>query len=115
MYSRYQSYEQPRPKPPHCKRCGSRIAWVQAMKKHGSGYARGGRIPCEPQLEYGDGEKTLVTHDGIVVPKAPRHVLGREPHFGNCKARQAAQQPTPDDASTDDVLEQVLTMVKLPK
>lgn len=53
----------------------------------------GGAMPVEQQWVFGDGQKTLITVDpdtgrGHMVAKAPRHVLGREPHWGNCPDRK---------------------------
>lgn len=77
---------------PTCRKCGGRIVWVQMQRKDGrGGYERGGTMPCEVRWEYGDGEKTLVTAQGIMVQSAPPSVLGREPHFGNCTARLPAK------------------------
>lgn len=72
---------------PTCASCGRRIVWVRMPKT-------GRLMPCDQQLEYGDGRKTLVTHDGGVIAKAGAHVVGRQPHFGTCPARKKTEQPT---------------------
>ena len=70
---------------PACRRCGHEIVFVRSAKS-------GKKIPCDPRLDYGDGERTLVTPRGEMIPKAPEDVLGREPHFGTCPARQEERQ-----------------------
>lgn len=103
----YQTYQPPQPSPPTCRSCGSRVVFVSMKRKSATGYVPGGTMPCEAKWEYGDHQKTLVTHDGIMIQKAPPEVLGREPHFGNCRA--AAK---PNGAA--DSLERLLGMVDLP-
>ena len=67
-----------RTKKPTCSKCGQRVVYVRSARKKRP-------IPCNVDQKYGDGEVTLVTWDGHMIPKAGPEILGREPHFGrNC-------------------------------
>lgn len=64
---------------PHvlCPTCESQIHFVTTTA--------GKKMPCQLQLEYGDGKKTLVTNSGRTVVKAAQNMLGYQPHWGFCK------------------------------
>ena len=63
-----------------CRQCGQEIVFVKSAKRRK-------KIPCDPKLDYGDSERTLVTLAGEMIVEAGPRVLGREPHFGTCPAR----------------------------
>jgi len=64
---------------PHvlCPVCSSQIHFVRTTA--------GKQMPCQLDLECGDGKKTLVTHSGRTVCKAGSDVFGYQPHWGFCK------------------------------
>ncbi len=64
---------------PHvlCPHCESQIHFVTTTA--------GKKMPCQLQLEYGDGKKTLVTNSGRTLVKAAGDMLGYQPHWGFCK------------------------------
>jgi hypothetical protein len=49
---------------------------------------------CDPEWQYGDGEKTLVTRHGEQIVEADGDVLGREPHWGTCPEKEKLKTMT---------------------
>lgn len=73
-----------------CKGCGARIVWMKMAPKDDG--TPGGAMPCDPEWKFGDGKKNLIVLDedsrGHLIVKAEPGVLGREPHWGSCPARE---------------------------
>ncbi len=69
----------------YCGLCGKQIHWITT--------ARWKKMPCELQLQQGNGKMTLVTNDGRVIVKAGPDVCGYEPHFGHCEEYKKLKKP----------------------
>ena len=72
------------PKRPKCQQCGAEILFIRSAKS-------GKKIPVDPEMDYGDGKRTLVTPKGHMIVEAGEDIVGREPHFGTCTARQGEE------------------------
>ncbi len=73
-----------------CQGCKAPIIWVK-MGPRADGKP-GGTMPVDAPWRYGDGQRNLVVLDekkrGKLLVKPGPEVLGREPHWGTCPARQ---------------------------
>ena len=74
---------------PRCPACGQKIVWVPTAASDGAKHTM-----CDPDWQYGDGKKTLVTRDGKQIVEAGEEVLGREPHWGTCPKKEKLKTMT---------------------
>lgn len=74
---------------PRCPACGQKIVWVPTSASEGEKHTM-----CDPEWQYGDGEKTLVTRHGEQIVEADGDVLGREPHWGTCPEKEKLKTMT---------------------
>ncbi len=77
-------------RPGRCRGCAAEILLIQmGLRKDGK---PGGKMPIDAEWRYGDGHRILVVLDdqgrGKLLVRPGKDVLGREPHWGACPARQ---------------------------
>ncbi len=77
-------------KPGRCRGCPASILFVQMGPRNDG--TPGGKMPVDAAWRYGDSRRNLVVLDdqgrGKLLVRPGREVLGREPHWGTCPARQ---------------------------
>lgn len=67
-----------------CRGCFAEIHFIRMES--------GKMMPCDWEIQYGDGKVTLVTHDGKMTVKAGAEVQGYVPHFATCPKRAVFQR-----------------------
>ncbi len=77
-------------KPGRCRGCNAEILFVQmGPRKDGK---PGSMMPVDAEWRYGDGHRNLVVLGGDgrgkLLVRPGKDVLGHEPHWGACPARQ---------------------------
>ena len=80
-----------------CRGCKAPIIWVKMGPRKGG--TPGGMMPVDKDWLYGDHRRSLVVLDemlrGKLLVKPGPEVLGREPHWGTCPARQRFKNVKP--------------------